>query len=206
VTTISKRQTYVDYKKVKRLRIQLAKYLDILAAVDKQAYEQFSQQQKLAYLINLYNAFTIDLVARNYPVKSIKKIGPWYSTPWKMKFIKFQGEKVSLDYIEHDIIRTKFKEPRIHFAVNCASIGCPSLAIDAFTGDKLDAQLEQVAINFITNRNKNYLQGNTLYLSKIFDWYGGDFGDVKKFVGKYIKLPNKLEIEYNDYDWKLNGL
>jgi hypothetical protein len=209
VVTQSGHQSLVDYKKAKRLKSELDVYLKELEKLKQSEYKSFTQEKKLALLINLYNAYTVDLIIKHYPVKSIKKIGPWYSSPWRIDFIPFLGMKVSLDHIEHGLIRKKFKEPRIHFAVNCASIGCPSLYKEAFVYSKLGKQLDAAAVNFMNNPKKNYLKGSTMYLSKIFDWYGEDFenaGGLASFIKKYYKLPNEYEIEFLDYDWKLNDL
>jgi len=201
---------YSNLKQSKELKL-FNQYLQSLSAVEKNEFNKFSQDEKLAFLINLYNAFTVKLIIDHYPVKSIKKIGSFFSSPWKIKFIKFQGKNVHLDAIEHDMIRQWFKEPRIHFAVNCASISCPSLFSKPFIATKLEQQLEKATQHFMGHRNKNYYDNKkkVLKISKIFNWYGDDFnqkfGSVKKFLLKYIKAPNDVqEIEYLSYDWGLN--
>jgi hypothetical protein len=118
---------------------------------------------------------------------------------------------MSLDNIEHDTIRKKFNEPRIHFAVNCASIGCPSLLQEAFVAENLENQLNMAAKNFLQNKSKNYVKANTLHLSKIFKWYGGDFdkkyGGFKSYIIKSLNLSgNDYDVEFNEYDWNLNEL
>lgn len=200
-------QSLVDYKGLKSKPKALNEYLKSLSSVSKSEYNQFSSKQKLSFLINAYNAFTLKLIIDHYPVKSIKDIGSIFSSPWKKEFFKLFGKEMNLDTIEHGMIRKDFKEPRIHFAVNCASIGCPSLAKSAFVAENLNSQLEAAAMNFLKNKDKNYALKNTLKLSKIFDWYGGDFenlGGVEVYIKSKLGLKGKYKIDYLDYDWNLN--
>lgn len=206
-------QVYFSYKELSKSKSLLREYLKQLESISKKELSEFSNKQKLAFWINAYNAYTIEIILKNYPVDSIKDIGSglFSSGPWKEKFITLIGGKMSLDNIEHGIIRKEFKEPRIHFAVNCASIGCPSLLQESFVENKLEEQLNRAALNFLTNKNKNYVKGNTLHLSKIFKWYGSDFdqeyGGVQNYIVKTLGLSNKkYKINYNKYDWKLNEL
>jgi len=208
--------TVVDYKALKTSPEKLDDYLKTLSAVSKSDYETFSKSEKLAFLINAYNAFTLKLIINHYPVKSIKDIGSFLSSPWKQKFFRLLGTNIHLDGIEHDMIRAHFDEPRIHFAVNCASIGCPSLLTEAFVANRLEQQLEQAAKNFLTDESRNRFEPstNTLYLSQIFEWYGDDFknvGGVRSFVSsRMAKGPQVQEkiktakLEYLDYNWNLN--
>lgn len=219
-TQLKSSQVLVDYKALKKNPNQLNQYLDELKKVKPSQFASFSEKQKLAFWINAYNAFTIDIVLKHYPIESIKEIkSGWFSSgPWKIEFIPLLGKTISLDEIEHNIIRKRFDEPRIHFALNCASLGCPSLYQQAFNAKHLDTQLQSAALHFLTNKKKNYLKGDTLYLSKIFKWYGDDFQkkykSYKNFIIKTLQLKkeqnqNKEEnykIEFNEYDWKLNGL
>jgi hypothetical protein len=213
-------QTWVDYQMLKSQgRSDLQEYLRSLAAVTKAQYQQFTADQRLAFLINAYNAFTLEWILIHHPVKSIKDTGSLLSSPWKKTFpsYKLLGEKFTLDNIEHDRIRVEFKEPRIHFAVNCASIGCPSLRPRAFTGEGLQAELAEVEAAFFKNTGKFRVKNKTVHLSAILDWYGGDFeavfGSVEayvseraKFYGVAADLPAQdFEIEFMDYDWNLNG-
>ncbi len=198
-------QVLVDYKAIMKVPGLLEQYLVDLDGVTKDEFDKFSRDQQLAFLINLYNAQTIKLIIMNYPVDSIKNLGGLFSSPWGKKFFNLFGKKSTLDTIEHKIIRPQFKEPRIHFAVNCASIGCPSLRQVAFTATKLEEQLEQATKDFLNNRAKNYIKHGILYLSKIFDWYEDDFNGVMGFVSKYKSEWNKsLDIEHLKYDWLLN--
>ena len=199
-------QVLFNYKKLKGNDSNLKSYLKELEAVNKGTFKEFNSDQKLAFWINAYNAYTVKWILKHYPVESIKDTGSLFSNPWKKEFIELMGKKMSLDGIEHGTIRKNFKEARIHFAVNCASIGCPSLYQNAFIAEKLDAQLEESTKFFLSNKKKNYLKGQTYHLSKIFDWYGEDFekyhGSVEKFVGKYLGEGD--DIEFLDYDWSLN--
>lgn len=203
-------QSLVNYKKLKNEPQKLRSYLKSLEEVSKKQFKSFSKNQQLAFWINAYNAYTLDVIIKAYPVKSIKEIGGnfIFKGPWRDKFITLLGKKRSLDNIEHDIIRKDFHEPRIHFAVNCASIGCPSLLREAFVADKLEDQFEKAAKNFMNNPKKNYVKGNSLYLSKIFKWYGDDFdekyGGYKKYALKYHSQYTKDDFEWSDYDWSLN--
>lgn len=204
-------QVLFKYKELKKNMSELDAYLKQLESLKKDEFKKFSPDQKLAFWINAYNAFTVQIIIKNYPVKSIKEIksGFFSSGPWKKEFIDLMGKKISLDEIEHGTIRVEFDEPRIHFAVNCASIGCPSLLQESFKASKLEDQLQRVTDNFLTNKSKNYVKGDTLYLSKIFDWYGDDFnkkhGSFKKFVIKSLNLSQKdYSVEFNNYDWDLN--
>ena len=212
-------QTYFNYSKLKESPALLNNYLDEISSVTEKEYAQFNKDQKLSFLINTYNAFTIKLIINHYPLKSIKDLGGLFSSPWKKEFIPLWGKKVSLDFIEHKTIRKNFKEARIHFAVNCASIGCPSLYKEAFIAEKLNQQLDQATIHFLSNKSKNKINPalEEIQLSKIFKWYGGDFekydGSVKNFILKYLNFSEdqkkhirseKVDVEFTEYDWNLN--
>lgn len=211
-TTSKGAQTLVRYRDLKKSHQKIDVVLNEFSKLKKAEFEGFTQEQKLCFLINTYNLYTLKLVVDHYPVKSIKEIGSIFSSPWKKEFIPFLGKKISLDTIEHEMIRKDFKEPRIHFAVNCASLGCPSLLPSPFLADKLEEQLRIVTKNFLQNSQKNEFKGNILYLSKIFDWYGKDFKKMLgvtyiEFIKPYfpkVKNIEKVEIEFLDYDWSLN--
>lgn len=213
------KSTVVNYNSLKENPTPLNDYLSSLEKVSQGDFDSFTNDEKLSFLINAYNAYTIKLVVDNYPVKSIKDIGGVFSSPWKKKFIHLFGKVLSLDTIEHELIRKKFKEPRIHFAVVCASIGCPAIRPEAFVAKKLNAQLEDSARLFLADPEKNRYDKNskTLELSSIFDWYGDDFekhdGSVHNFVATRItndkedqtRIQNKsVKIKYLHYDWNLN--
>ena len=204
---------WVDYRGFKKDERQLDAYLDQMAQIDPQT---LGRNEQMAFYINAYNAWTIKLILENYPgVASIKDLGSFFRSPWKKKFVKINGETVTLDHLEHDILRPVFKDPRVHFAVNCASKSCPPLLNEPYSGAALDGQLETAALAFINDPQSNYLKGDTLYVSRIFKWFGEDFGnDIRKFVQSYARgeFAGRLEgqgdgltIRYLDYDWSLNG-
>ncbi len=212
-------QSTFNYKKLKGSDSSFSSYLKDLSKVSKSEYHQFTKDQQLAFLINAYNAFTIKLIIDHYPVKSIKDIGGFFKKPWSIKFFKLFGDDFTLDKVEHGTIRKKFKESRIHFAVNCASIGCPSIYKKAFIAEKLKEQLSEISKTFLTNPHKNkiLLGSKKIYLSKIFKWYGGDFEkhnkSVKHFIAQtlnYTKdqtshiISSDVSVTYLDYNWDLN--
>ena len=192
---------------------RLNAYLDLLR-LNPPDPEIWSREAQLAYWINLYNAFTIKLIIRHYPLKSIKDIGskiqiPFINSPWDIKFININDEMLDLNNVEHSILRKKFDEPRIHFAINCASYSCPKLRREAFEAQKLNAQLEEQSIDFINDPKRNILAKDHVKLSKIFDWFQGDFtksGSLIDFINQYseIAIPKKAKISYLDYNWSLN--
>jgi Protein of unknown function, DUF547 len=218
----------VNYKGFLADRAELKKVLDELSAVSKAEYGAMKRDEKLAFLINTYNAYTVELILTKYPdLKSIKDLGSFTQSPWKKQFFKLLGDDKGLDNVEHDMIRAAgaFDEPRIHFAVVCASIGCPALRPEAATAAKLEAQLEDGAKRFLKDKSRNRFnkQSGKLEVSKIFDWYKGDFEKGHKgitsrevFFGKYADLlsddpaaqqlikDGKVSISHLDYDWNLN--
>lgn len=218
----------VNYKNFKADEEKLNGYLETLSAVKKEDFNSWNENERLAFLFNAYNAFTIKLVLTKYPnLKSIKDLGSIFTSPWKKKFFKLFGEDSYLDKIEHKMIRKNFKEPRVHFAVNCASIGCPMLFNEAFSPDRLDSQLEQGLKSFLSDSTRNTYnkKSNTLEISKIFDWYSEDFEkgyqgfkDVSDVMAKYPELltndvpsqkaikSKSVPIKYLNYDWNLNSL
>lgn len=209
--------TQFKYKKLKSNSESFNKYLTELSLVSQKEFDHWSPHQQIAFLINAYNAFTVKLIIDNYPVKSIKNIGGLFTKPWKIDFFHLFGKQHHLDWIEHEVLRKNYKEPRIHFAVNCASIGCPALRNEAYTAEKLDQQLDDQAKLFLKDNSRNYIKENTLNLSKIFDWFEEDFSHkhphVQAFVAPYITenprllerlRNNKFNIRYTSYDWSLN--
>ncbi|MTI19476.1 DUF547 domain-containing protein, partial [Fulvivirga sp. RKSG066] len=169
----------VDYKGFINDRKKLEAYLDLLSnnAPDK---DKWSENEQLAYWINAYNAFTIKLIIDNYPLESIQDLHPTLKIPgvntvWHKKFFKIGGEEASLDEIEHDILRKEFEEPRIHFAINCASFSCPPLRAEAYMADKLDKQLDEMATQFINDDKRNKITPDNPEVSKIFSWFTKDF-------------------------------
>jgi hypothetical protein len=209
-------------------RAALQAYLDSLSAVTAAAFAGWRKAERQAFLINAYNGFTVELILTRYPdLKSIKDLGSLLSGPWKPKWIPLLGAKVSLDDIEHAMLRKRgdYDDPRVHFAVNCASIGCPALREEAFVAARLDAQLDEQTLRFMSDRTRNRynVQRGRLELSKIFDWYREDFGlghrgvaSLQAFAARYAdQLADTpadrervraagVEIVFNDYDWALN--
>ena len=192
----------VDYKGLKANRAALDEYTALLAKAIPAG--NWGKNESLAYWINAYNAFTLQLIINNYPLKSIINLDG--GKPWDVKRITLAGKKYSLNNIENDIIRPQFKDPRIHFAVNCAAISCPPLANKAFTEDNIEALLNSRTTSFI-NSSANTITENKATVSKLFDWYKEDFGNVINFINKYskTKLASKASIAYKDYDWMLNA-
>ncbi len=167
----------------------------------------WSSNQKLAFWINAYNLYTIELVVDNYPVASIKDING--GKPWDKKFINLDGRTLSLNDIENNIIRKDFNEPRIHFAVNCASISCPKLLNKAYTSGNLNTLLESQTKRFINDNAMNAISEKSAQISNIFDWYKVDFtknGSVIDFLNKYVNttINSDAKITYKDYNWNLN--
>lgn len=203
---------FVDYEGFIQDSIRFNEYLDLLAR-NHPNEQNWSKNDRLAYWINAYNAFTVKLIMNHYPVASIKDIKkgiPFVNTVWDIKFIQIEDATYDLNNIEHGIIRPKFKDPRIHFAVNCASYSCPKLLNAAFTGEKLDQQLDQAARDFLADPTKNIITKDAVQLSKILSWYRMDFrkyDNMLDFVNTYgpIEVSPKAKIKYIPYDWSLNA-
>ncbi|UOB18758.1 DUF547 domain-containing protein [Abyssalbus ytuae] len=192
----------VNYKAIREDDKELKSYLNQFIKVPPE--NSWNKNEKLAYWINAYNAFTIKLIVDNYPLSSIKDI----DSPWDKKFIPINGRLISLNYIEHEILR-KMNEPRIHFAINCASFSCPRLLNEAYIPSKIEDQLNKVTSGFINNPSKNIVSEESVTLSKIFNWFKKDFetnGGVINFINEYslIKISKNVKVTYFKYDWKLN--
>ncbi len=190
---------YSGVKSNKELLTQATQYFE-----ENPPQSSWSKNQKLAYWINAYNLYTIELIVDNYPVKSIKNIAG--GKPWDKKFIKLAGRNLSLNDIENGIIRKDFNEPRIHFAVNCASISCPKLLNKAYTASNLNSLLESQTKRFINDNSMNSITATNPQISNIFDWYKVDFGNVISFLNKYsnTQIESSAKISYKDYNWNLN--
>lgn len=191
----------VDYSGLKQDENILDKYLNDLS---KNVPDNSSGRNvSLAYWINAYNAFTLKLILENYPVKSINDL--YKGKPWDVKWINLGSKKYSLNNIENDIIRPVHKDARIHFVLNCAAVSCPPLLNKAFTANNLEALMESRTRNFI-NSTANELGSTKVKISKVFDWYKKDFGDVITFINRYskTKISNNALISYKEYNWNLN--
>jgi hypothetical protein len=203
----------VDYKGFIREKPKLEKYLKLLSenAPDRKTW---SKNEQLAYWINVYNAYTVKLIVDFYPTKSIRDLGPRIKIPlikdvWHYKFFKIAGVEMSLDEVEHSILRKEFEEPRIHFAINCASVSCPPLLNEAFVATNLENQLTRVATTFINDPTRNKISSQSAQLSSIFSWFKGDFtkkGTLIEFLNRYakVKLSPNARITFMEYNWNLN--
>lgn len=233
------RSSRVDYAGFMAQRPALQGYLKSLSAVSAAEYAGWSKPLRFAFLANAYNAFTIEKILTRWPdIKSIRDFGTFIGNPWKDRFFTLLGKPQNLDGIEHETMRAAgvFDEPRVHVAVNCASIGCPLLDRKALLGTSataLDAQLEDLMRRFMSDRSRNRYnpQTRSLELSKIFDWYGDDFrrggqsflGDagyanVTEVGARYADLladadddraflrERKATVTHLDYDWSLNAI
>lgn len=202
----------VDYQAWLNDTTRLEEYLDILRQ-NPPNDESWTEADRMAYWINAYNAFTVELILRNYPVEGIKEIKdgiPFVNTVWDIKFITIKGEEFDLNNIEHGILREEFDDPRVHFALVCASMSCPKLQDFAYTGEKLEEQLEEAAREFLNEPFRNELEGDTYRLSRILDWYWRDFKGhydshyqlIEQYAGDFA--DRSKPIEYLEYDWSLN--
>lgn len=202
----------VNYRGFMEDSVKLKNYLELLAS--NESSTSWSQKDQLAYWINVYNAFTIQLIIEHYPVGSIKEIGsliqiPFVNSPWDIDFIQIGNKTLSLNDIEHKILRSQFNEPRIHFAIVCASISCPRLRNEAYTGTLLEKQLEEEAFDFVNDKSKNVIESSRIEISRIFLWFKGDFTEDQsliKFLNKYstIKIDEGADKSHLDYNWNLN--
>ena len=191
----------VNYKGLKSVESKLNAYLENLDA--NAPSDSWSKHEQLAYWMNAYNAFTIKLILNNYPVNQITDLHG--GKPWDQKWISLGGKTYSLNDIEHSIIRPRFKDPRIHFAVNCAAKSCPPLLNKAYTGENVDSELTKVTRAFV-NSSSNKLSSSSIQLSKIFEWYAEDFGNLIEFLNQYAteKVNSNAKIGYLPYNWDLN--
>ncbi|MGR3176704.1 MAG: DUF547 domain-containing protein [Candidatus Anammoxibacter sp.] len=206
----------VDYKGLKKDK-EFFVFIKYLSDTDPDSLA--TDKDRLAFWINAYNAFVLFGVVEEYPIKSVLKVGTIPHSFFIFKTFKTNQGKITLRKLENKKIREVFREPRIHFAINCASAGCPKLITKAYRAESLDQQLDERAKAFINNRNKNYLdrEKSILYLSRIFKWYKGDFtkdyGTLENYIAKYINKEdaefikkNKVKIEYLKYGWDLNDI
>lgn len=218
----------VDYKTLREEPKALDAYLAQLESTTPAHHERWTKNERYAFWINAYNAYTIQLIRDEGPTKSIKKLGGLFSTPWEKKFIPLEefdpekkGKKLMLDEIEHDILRPTFKDGRVHAAVNCASMGCPPLRAEAYRGEDLDEQLDDQVAQWLADEDRNQVRpkDGRIRVSKIFDWFDEDFGKSDPKVVRWIAdhvadeelaktlraQAGKLKIKYLDYDWGINA-
>jgi len=204
---------------------RFASYVNQLATVDPDTIGD--NDERLAFWINLYNAYTLKIICDNYPLESINDLHlgglvvgtVLKKTVWDKKFVKTDGEELSLNHVEHEIIRSEFRDPRAHFAIVCASVSCPPLRAESYEGGRLGDQLDDQARIFFSEPDKNYfdVEKKEAHLSKILDWFSKDFGgndeEILLFVSTYLPKdlasairadPTEWKIKYTDYDWRLN--
>lgn len=203
---------WVSYAGFRKDSVKLNAYLKQLS--DNPPAANAPRNEAMAYWINAYNAFTVKLILTKYPVKSIKDLNPAIAvykvnTVWQWKFFSIGGQPMNLDQIEHEILRKKYPDGRIHFALNCASVSCPVLRAEAYTAANLEKQLDDQARRFLKDPLRNKITADKAQLSLIFSWFKGDFeknGTRRDFLNKYsaVPLPPEAEWKYLEYDWNLN--
>jgi hypothetical protein len=207
------RDGVVDYAGIKAEEKKLDQYLSVLENTDPDA---LGREEQFAFYINAYNAWTIKLILTGYPgVKSIKDLGSLFQSPWKKEIARINGRALTLDDIEHKILRPTFKDPRVHFAINCAAKSCPPLLPEPYRGETLDSQLNRVTRDFINTPGNHRLEGDTLWVNSIFKWFAEDFNDdpggfYRKYAQGDLKRileekRDRLRVKFLDYDWSLNG-
>jgi hypothetical protein len=205
---------WVDYEGFRRDSQQLNRYLRLLSSAHPND-RNWSRDEQMAYWINAYNAFTVDIVTRHYPTESIKDIQrgvPFVNTVWDIKFIRIESYEYDLNNIEHNILRPVFKDARVHAAVNCASYSCPVLRPEAYTAERLNDQLNDSMKRFVRDPLRNQITSEKAAVSSIFKWFKGDFdrdaGSVRAFLSRYTEAPIGADtnVDYLDYDWRLNDL
>jgi len=220
------KQSRVDYAGFKADQGELKSVLAALTAVPKSEFDGWSKPQQMAFLINAYNTFTVDLILTRYPdIKSIKELGSFIQSPWRKKFFTLLGEQRHLDWIEHEQLRPRYADPRVHAAVNCASIGCPALRHEAFTVARIEAQLDDGMLRFMSDRTRNRVRDGKVEASSIFKWFREDFEKGHKglhrledvfarYAAQLTDDPAEqaalraktMPVSFLDYDWSLNAL
>ncbi|MBC7775027.1 MAG: DUF547 domain-containing protein [Phycisphaerae bacterium] len=203
---------FVNYKGFIQDSMEFNRYLQLLET-SHPSDKGWTREEQMAYWINAYNAFTVQLILRNYPVSSIKDIKrgiAFVNSVWDIKFIKIQGYTYDLNNIEHNILRPVFKDARVHAAINCASYSCPKLLNEAYTAEHLESQLDKSMRNFVNDPLRNQITAEKARISEVFKWFKGDFerdaGSVREFLNRYskVKLTEQTDISHLDYQWSLN--
>jgi hypothetical protein len=211
------RASRVDYAGMAQDRPALTQYLAALASVGEGEFNAWTREQRMAFLINAYNAFTVEKILMRYPnLRSIWDFGRIFSNPFRDAFFQLLGAPASLDTIEHEILRKRYRDPRIHYAVNCASIGCPMLREEAYVAARLGEQLDAQAQRFLSDRSRNRAREGRLEVSRIYEWFREDFEPLPGYFVAYAGLladdpaqqklvfERKAAITFLDYDWSLN--
>ena len=207
----------VRYAGMAQDRAALRAYLEQLSKVRQEEFDRWPREEQMAFLINAYNAFTVEKILARYPdIGSIWDFGKLFGNPFKDEFFVLLGQKRSLDWIEHEKLRKTYRDPRVHFAVNCASVSCPMLREEAYVAARLEAQLEAQARRFLSDRSRNRLREERLEVSKIFDWFKQDFEPRAAYFARYADVLSddpkgrgaiaggRLALRFLDYDWSLN--
>jgi len=197
----------VDYRGLKAAPNPLAAYLMEAGAVKESEFSAWTQNEQLSFLINLYNAATLQLILDHYPVESIKNIGGLFKGPWDQPAASLFGKSITLNDLEHGIIRKRYDEPRIHMVLVCAAKGCPPLRSEVYTADQLDIQLDDQSRSYLASTDGLVIDrtAGVVRISSIFKWYGDDFPSVEGFIEKHSGESIKgLKIRYLNYDWSLN--
>lgn len=197
----------VDYRGLKSDPQPLATYLKKAGAVKEPEFNTWTRNEQLVFLINLYNAATLQLILDHYPIESIRKIGTLFKGPWDQPAVSLFGETITLNELEHGIIRKRYQEPRVHMALVCAAKGCPPLRNDVYTADQLDAQLDEQSRIYLASPDGLVIErtAGVARISSIFKWYGDDFPSVERFIEQHSGESVKgLKIRYLNYDWSLN--
>ncbi|CAI8395891.1 MAG: Uncharacterised protein [Flavobacterium sp. SCGC AAA160-P02] len=198
----------VDYQGMKSNEILLDNYLSSLN--NTVPTKEWSINKEKAFWINVYNAYTIKIILMNYPINSITDIEVDGKTAWKTPFVKVGGKTYTLDDIEHEILRKKFNDPRIHVGINCASISCPKLTMVAFEEDTIEVELERLIKEFINDTSKNKISSKETSISMLFKWFKDDFTTKESlidYLNNYsdVKVSPNNRIKYLPYNWSLNG-
>jgi hypothetical protein len=205
------RASQLRYVDIGKERTALQAYLRDLSGVRAGDFERWPRAEQMAFLINAYNAFTVEKVLTRYPaLDSIRDFGRVFGNPFRDRFFNLFGEPFSLDRIEHDVLRKRYADPRIHYALNCASVGCPMLREEAYVAARLEQQLEEQALRFLSDRTRNRVRDGKLEVSRIFDWFGEDFEPREAYFARHaatLGLPAGAPLpplSFLDYDWSLN--
>jgi hypothetical protein len=211
------RASQVHYDGLARERAALKAYLSSLSAVRTSEFDGWAREEQMAFLINAYNAFMVEKVLTRYPdLRSVWDFGRLLGNPFRDEFFVLLEARRSLDWIEHEALRKRYREARIHYAVNCASVGCPMLREEAYAAARLDGQLEDQARRFLSDPARNRLRDGRLEVSRIFDWYREDFDPLERYFARYAELlsgqaagrklilEGKAPLRFLDYDWTLN--
>jgi len=201
----------VRYAEFAQDRAALKAYLDALSKVGRAEFDGWAKSERKAFLINAYNAFTVEKILTRYPdIRSIWDFGKIFGNPFKDQFFSLLGRRMTLDGIEHETLRKPgaYDDARVHYAVNCASIGCPMLREEAYVAWRLEQQLDEQALRFLSDRTRNRFRNGRLEVSKIFDWFKEDFEPRQAYFARYagaLEYPGgAVPIEFLDYDWTLN--